>query len=182
MARLEDRFRLDDATIHLMMPHWECFSSTGLKIHKWLTTNREPANSLWRANLLKIVQLSMVPHCPTCRCQRTAPLPSRPLDLEDIRTLRVVKLNPILTSDDGLIRDSLNGFSCRPSPLVMQSMPLEVGPSYLCHNHVSSTVQERTVRYRSLTPPIAQTPRKATAASQCSPIRKDVKKEDEEAK
>ena len=118
----------------------------------------------------------MVPHCPTCRCQRTAPLPSRPLDLEDIRTLRVVKLNPILTSDDGLIRDSLNGFSCRPSPLVMQSMPLEVGPSYLCHNDVSSTVQERTVRYRSQTPPIAQTPRKATAASQCSPVRKDVKK------
>merc|ERR1711940_417121 len=120
----------------------------------------------------------MVPHCPTCRCQRTAPLPSRPLDLEDIRTLRVVKLNPILTSDDGLIRDSLNGFSCRPSPLVMQpiqSMPLEVGTSYLCHDDVSSTVQERTVRYRSQTPP-AQIPRKTTAASQRSPVRKGAKK------
>ncbi len=176
MARLEEKFRLDDPTIRMMLPHWECFSSTGKKIHSWLSSNKEPANNLWRANLLKIVQLSMVPNCPTCTCPRTPPLPSRPLDLEDVRTLRVVKLNSILTSDDGLIRDSINGFSFRPSPMVLQSMPLEVGPSYLCHNDVSSTVQERTVRYRSPTPPIAQAPRQATAASQCSPTRKDVRK------
>ena len=137
MARLEDRFRLDDATIHLMMPHWECFSSTGLKIHKWLTTNREPANSLWRANLLKIVQLSMVPHCPTCRCQRTAPLPSRPLDLEDVRTLRVVKLNP-------------------------KPCPQRWAPYYLCHNHVQPCARV----YCPGTTPSAQNPQEGHSCVQ----------------
>ena len=179
MARLEDKFYLDDATIHMMLPNWWCFSHTGLKIHKWLTTNREAANNLWRANLLKIVQLSGVPHCPTCRCQKTPRLPSRPLDLEDVRSLRVVKLNPVLQSDDGLIRDSLNGFSCHPPHLATQSipsMPLEVGHNYLCHDHVTSTVQERTVRYRSPTPPRAPSPRRPTAEFQRSPFRKDARK------
>ena len=165
------------------MPHWELYSATGKKIHAWLRTNTEPANSLWRKNLLKIVQQSMSPHCPSCTCPRTQPLPARPLDLEDVRTLRVIKLNPILSKDDVLIRDSLNGLSLHPPPFVLQSMPLEVGPSHHIQSsyeeatHMSSSVQ-RTVRYRSLTSPVAQTPKYATAASQCSPpiSKKDKKK------
>ena len=168
----------------MIMPHSELYSSTGKKIHSWLKTNTDVANNLWRCNLLKIVQQSYSPHCPSCTCTRSHPPPTRPIDLEDIRTLRVVKLNPILTQDDVLIRDSLNGLSVRPSPMVLNSMPLEVGLSYQTPSsheeatHVSSSVQERTVRYRSPTSPVAQAPKYATAASQCSPpiSKKDAKK------
>ena len=167
----------------MIMPHWELYTSTGKKIHSWLKTNTDVANNLWRCNLLKIVQQSYSPHCPSCTCTRSHPPPTRPIDLEDIRTLRVVKLNPILTQDDVLIRDSLNGLSVRPSPMVLNSMPLEVGlynqtpSSHEEATHVSSSEQERTVRYRSPTP-VAQAPKYATAASQCSPpiSRKDAKK------
>ena len=114
MARLDEKFRLDDPTIRMIMPHWELFMSTGKKIHSWLKTNTDVANNLWRCNLLKIVQQSYSPHSPSCTCTRSHPPPTRPIDLEDIQTLRVVKLNPILTQDDVLIRDSLNGLSVRP--------------------------------------------------------------------
>ena len=153
MARLEEKFQLDEPTIRMLLPNWELFTATGKKIHNWLKTNTDVANNLWRCNLLKIVQQSYAPHCPTCTCSRAHPPPLRHIDLEDIRTLCVIKLNPILTQDDALIRDSINALSVRPPTKVPKPMPSEVGPSNLISSSTkeaaevsSSRQQERVVR------------------------------------
>ena len=174
MARLEEKYQLDEPTIRMLLPGWELFMTTGKKIHNWLKTNTDVANNLWRCNLLKIVQQSHSPHCPTCSCSKTPQPPLRLLDLEDIQTLRVIKLNPILMQDDAMLRDSLNAPISGPAEL-SNPMPSEVGPINLISSsteeaaEVSSSPQpERVVRYRSPTP-VAQAPKLVTAASQCSP-------------
>ena len=129
MARLEEQFRLDDPTIRLMMPNWECYSSTGKKIHNWLKKNLNVANTLWKTNLLKIVRQSYAPHCPSCTCDKVHPLPARLLEVEDIQNLRVVKLNKILTQSDDVLRDSLNGLSLHSPPFVQRFSPQEVASS-----------------------------------------------------
>ena len=174
MARLEEKYRLDDPAIRLLLPGWELFSATGKKLHNWLRSHKDIANNLWRMQLLKIAQQSHHPHCPTCTCGNSPQPPMRLLDLDDIQALRVIKLNPILTQDDAMIRDSYNAPISGPAE-PRNPMPSEVGPINLISSsteeaaEVSSSPQpERVVRYRSPTP-VAQAPKLVTAASQCSP-------------
>ena len=100
MTRVEDKFDLDNPDIRLALPGWEMFTATGKKVHNWLKKNPEITNNLWQLQLVRIVQQSYHPHCPSCTCKKTPQPPPRLLDLADIQNLRHIQLAPVFRQND----------------------------------------------------------------------------------